>query len=339
VPTPTLTPAPTPAPTGNTAFVARCGTTLCLNGQTYRFKGLNIYNANSVNNCWYTLGTGSSLDSSLTAIGSGQNVFRAWFFQRFAIVNGVRDWSVMDHTFAVAAARGERVVVTLDGQWGDCDASGYKSESWYQSGYKTATDYLNLTTYRQWVSEIVTRYRDNPTILAWQMMNEAEDLTAAGGSCSSTAEASMHAWAADISGLIKSIDSNHLVNLGTIGNGQCGTSTGTSYQDLHAISTIDLCEYHDYGHASSPMPGDQWNGLATRLSQCQADGKAMFVGEIGIDTTDPNRSSEFDAKITAQFSAGVVGFLPWEWRAAGQTGGDQYVIGPNDPVLGVLAAH
>ena len=353
-PAPTPTPTPTPTATPKAAlgaslsgFVVRCGLGLCLNGQPYRFTGLNIYNANSQSNCWYTLGSGAGLDSSLTTIGTGQEAFRSWFFQRLATTNGVRDWSAFDHTLAVAAAHGERVVATLTNQWGDCEnASGsplYKPESWYGSAYKSNVDAGMTATYRDWVREVVTRYRDNPTILAWQMINEGEAKLSATGGCSSTAEATVHAWAVDISGLIKSLDSNHLVSLGTIGNGQCGTSTGTSYEDLHSIPTIDLCEYHDYDSASLPMPGDQWNGLATRLAQCQARGKPMFVGEVGIKTADVSslaaRATDMGAKFAAQFGAGVVGELPWEWAASGQNTGDGYSINPDDPILDLLKAY
>jgi endo-1,4-beta-mannosidase len=323
----------------------RCGVGLCLDGRPYVFTGLNIYNANSRDNCWYTLGSGGGLDSSLTAIGTGQEAFRAWFFQRLATTNGLRDWSAFDHTLAVAAAHGDRVVVTLTNQWGDCEnASGspvYKSEGWYQSGYKSGVDAGMTETYREWVREVVTRYRDNPSVLAWQLINEGEARTSGSGGCSSTAENSVHAWAVDVSGLIKSLDSRHLVSLGTIGNGQCGTSTGTSYEDLHAISTIDLCEYHDYDSPASPMPGDQWNGLATRLAQCHARGKPMFVGEVGIKTSavlsPSTRAAYLAAKLSAQFSAGVVGALPWEWATAGQNSGDGYSIGPSDPILTLLS--
>jgi mannan endo-1,4-beta-mannosidase len=237
--------------------------------------------------------------------------------------------------------------VTLTNQWGDCEnVSGspvYKFESWYQSDYKSTVDAGMTTTYREWVQEVVTRYRDNPTILAWQMINEGETRTAGTWSCSSTANASVHNWAVDVSGLIKSLDSNHLVSLGTIGNGQCGTSTGTAYEDLHAISTIDLCEYHDYDSPTSLMPGDQWNGLATRLSQCQARGKPMFIGEVGIKTSDflspATRAAYMDAKWSEQFGAGVVGVMPWEWATSGQNSGDGYSIGPNDPILALLSAY
>jgi mannan endo-1,4-beta-mannosidase len=346
-PTANPSPAPTPLPMPGSSlsgFVVRCGLGLCLDGQPYRFTGLNIYNANSRSNCWYPLGSGTELDRSLTAIGGGQEAFRAWFFQKLAMTNGVRDWSAFDHTLAVAAAHDQRVILTLTNQWGDCEnVSGspvYKSESWYQSGYKANIDPGMTATYREWVREVVTRYRDDPTVLAWQLTNEGEARTSGSGTCSSTAEASVHAWAADVSGLIKSLDSKHLVSLGTMGNGQCGTSTGTSYEDLHAISTIDLCEYHDYDDPSSPMPGDQWNGLAVRLAQCQARGKPMFVGEVGIKASDESslsiRATNLAAKFAAGFTAGVVGELSWEWAASGENSGDGYSIGPNDPILDVI---
>jgi mannan endo-1,4-beta-mannosidase len=345
-PTPVPTVAPTPVPAPAMGFVRRAGTGLQLDGDPYRFTGLNIYNANSVNNCWYTMGSGSRLAESLDAIGTGQEVFRAWFFQRLATVDGRRDWSAFDHTLAVARSKGVRVVATLTNQWGDCEnASGaplYRTEDWYRSGYRTTTDPGMSATYAQWVSEVVRRYRDDPTILAWQLINEGEALTSKGGSCSATAAATVEAWARDVSGDVKAIDPNHLVSLGSISNGQCGTSTGTAFEDLHAIPAIDLCEYHDYDSASA-MPGDAWNGLAVRLSQCQDLGKPMFVGESGFMRTAAGslaeRADVLDAKFRAQFGAGIVGELVWAWQAAGQDSGDGYGVGPGDPVLALFGRY
>jgi hypothetical protein len=86
---PTGTPAPTPVPSATSGgtpslagFVGRSGTQLTLGGKPFVFTGFNIYQANSRSNCSYTMGTGSALDTALTDIGSGSEVFRAWFFQR-----------------------------------------------------------------------------------------------------------------------------------------------------------------------------------------------------------------------------------------------------------------
>src|SRR5439155_18782974 len=193
-------------------------------------------------------------------------------------------------------------------------------------------------SYRAFVAEIANRYKDDPTILAWQLMNEAEDRTSESGSCPSDAAQVLKTWATDVSGLIKSSDPNHLVSLGTLGGGPCGTSS-TSFRSVHDIPTIDLCEVHDFGQPTSPMPGDQWNGMQAELNFCSDLNKPLFVGETAIPAEDVGglqvRADEFSAKFSAQFNAGVVGELAWLWSPFDSTG---YDIGPGDPTLAVLGS-
>jgi hypothetical protein len=145
-----------------------------------------------------------------------------------------------------------------------------------------------------------------------------------------------------MSSLVKSLDPNHLVSLGTIGSGQCGAAGG-AYQDVHGVPGIDLCEYHDY--STDAMPGDQWNGLAVRLLQCSGLGKPLFVGETGIKTslvgTLAARADLLDAKLAAQLGAGTAGVLAWDWRDEAHGGSSLagYEIGPSDPALAVLSNH
>lgn len=322
-------------------FVTRAGTQLLLKGKPYRFTGLNIYNANSNANCWYTMASGPILDRSLKAIGAGKEAFRSWFFQSLATTGGQRDWSAFDHTLSVARSNGVKVIATLANQWGDCEpAAGYKTESWYTGGY-TQPDPGGIDSYRDWVAEVVTRYRDDPTILAWQLINEGEVKPSNGAVCSTDAATILKSFAADVSGLIKSLDPNHLVSLGTMGGGQCGAQ-GAEYQDVYSVATIDLCEYHDY-QPLAPMPGDQWNGLQVRIDQCNALGKPLFVGETGIIPNDvggtlDDRATALDAKLRTQFAAGVVGDLVWAWSALGSTL-DTYDVGAKDPLLKVLGRY
>ena len=267
---------------------------------------------------------------------------RAWFFQALATAGGVRDWSAIDHTLAVAQSHGTKVIVTLGNQWQDCDglnggAGSFKDEAWYTGGY-TQPDPAGTVSYRDWVAEIVERYKNDSTILAWQLMNEAEVKPSEGsGSCSANAAQILKSFADDVSGLVKSIDPNHLVSLGTIGGGQCGAQD-EEYESVHDLSTIDLCEFHDYGSPNVPIPGDQWNGLQVRIDQCNALDKPLFVGETGIrqeEVASLNaRANAFRAKFGAQFAAGIVGELVWAWNKDGSPG--SYDIGPGDPTLGVL---
>lgn len=332
----------TPASAAPSGFVTRSGTQLMLDGEPFTFTGYNIYFANSDGWCGPAWGSGNSLDQALTEMGPGQEVIRAWFFQGLAIDNTTRewDWSAFDHTLQVAGAHGFKVIVTLTDQWGECGddslLNGYKDRAWYESGYKRVQPGMN-ESYRDWVVDVVSRYRDDPRVAFWQLINEAEVAPCPPGD--PEPHRILKDWATDVSGLMKSIDANHLVSLGTLGNGQCGASF-TDYEDLHSIPTIDLCEYHDYDEPDAPMPGDQWNGLAFRIQQCQNLNKPIFVGEAGIrpqelDGTYEARAAAFQAKIDAQFTAGVQGFLAWSWGANGPTP-DSWDIGLGDPSLDAL---
>jgi hypothetical protein len=342
-PAPTASPAPvvpTPvAPPVPAGFVGASGTNFTLGGSTFRFTGFNIYQANSRSNCSTTMGTGSALDTALNGVGPGSEVFRSWFYQSEAVTNGARDWSAFDHTLAVAKAHGKKVIVTLADQWGSCDGgSGYKTDSWYAGGYKTSTYSGWLVPYRTWVSEIVTRYKGDPTIAMWQLMNEAEIKTAKSATtCAPTSD--LYNFAADVSGLVRSIDSNHLVNLGTMGAGQCGAQGG-DYKLIQSIPTLTVCEYHDYGHETTALPANLVNDIAA----CKSLNKPIFVGESGIQVNDiastsfANRASEFDAKCTAMFNAGLGGFLVWSWNNSPSVPAS-WQVGAGDPTLTVINSH
>ena len=141
-------------------------------------------------------------------------------------------------------------------------------------------------SYRDYARSVATTYKANDTIAFWQLVNEAEDPSSSG--CNSTIEANGHQHSAnllrrfvnDMGAAVKAADPNHLVSLGTIGGGQCGAS-GADYKYVHESPGTDMCEYHDYDNAATAMPGDQWNGLAVRVSQCNAIGKPMLIGESG----------------------------------------------------------
>ena len=332
--------APTPAAAAPSPFVKSAGTNLRLKGNPYRFTGLNIYNANSRGYCAYAMSSGRALGRSLEKIGPGKEAFRAWFFQTQATTNGRRDWRPFDHTLAVARRHGVKVIPTLTNQWGDCEPGGYKPDTWYTTDYRQRHP-REVVSYRRWVRQVVTRYRGDPTILAWQLVNEAEVAPERYAPCTPNAAAILKSFAADVSGLVKSIDPNHLVSLGTIGGGQCGAQEA-DYQDLHSLPTIDLCEYHDY-QPHDPIPGDEYNGLQVRIDQCNALNKPLFVGETGIIPNDVGgtlqaRADALDAKLSAQFPAGIDGNLAWAWIKDGSTL-DDYDIGPGDPLLRVLRGY
>ena len=190
-------------------------------------------------------------------------------------------------------------------------------------------------TYRDFVAQIVARYRDDPTILAWQPVNEPEV-------CGTNGAEVLRSFTSDITSLIKRIDPNHLVSLGAIGSGQCGTA-GDDYRALHALPDVDWCELHDYsGPSGYSLPGDAFNGAALRFDQCSSLGKPVVVGESGIRLDEvpggtlAARAEAFARKMDTFRAAGAAGMLLWDWADNPELG-DDYEIGPGDPTLAVIA--
>lgn len=331
-------PASTPPPPS--AFVARAGTQLVLGGQPFRFEGLNIYMAASHGTCGGTV----RLNSVLRQIGKGQNVFRIWLFQPFVVRDGKLDWSYFDDVLAAAARDHERVIVTLANEWAYCDGP-LKTLGWWQTGYRTAVGPGDLTTYRRWVETVVSRYRDNPTIAMWQLVNEGTAGPPPTACHEQVALQAMISFAQVMGALVKAIDHRHLLSLGDI-PGSCG-DTGPDYQTLNALAAMDVCDYHDYGAPTQPMGVGGINGLQAAIDQCHADGKPIMVAETGILVTSPQelptRAAEFRAKFAAQLQADVVGELMWSWVNASTyvipPTAEDYGIGPGDPSLRVLGTY
>jgi mannan endo-1,4-beta-mannosidase len=333
--------APTYAAAGG--WVHADGTHLVYEGKAFAFTGLNVYNASSNDWCWYSY-SATQLNESFAQMGV--KVIRVWWNQALATTNGQRDWSRFDRLMAAARRDNVWVIPTLGSQWGECGSTNgygdlYKDAFWYQAGY-TLADPAGTVSYRDWVKEVVGRYRNDQNILFWQLMNEAEvKLSAGSGTCAPNAAQLLQGFAADVGGLVHSIDHHHLVNLGTIGSGQCGAQGG-EYEQLYSVPAIDICEYHDYDSSAS-MPGDQWNGLAVRIHQCNDLGKPLFVGELGVNPQDVGgtlaaRAAVVRSKLQAMFGAGVAGVVAWAWNREGSTLGN-YDIGPGDPELAVLRGY
>ena len=268
-------------------------------------------------------------------------MYRAWFFQSFALKNGSLDWSAFDNTLAVARAKGVYLTVTLADHWGACEPGTAKPESWYTTTYRdvreAGTDnrlIQHVLTYRQYVQEIVSRYRNEPAIAMWQLMNEAET------TCTTAGLNALRAFADDVGGLIQSIDPNHLVSLGTLGGQQCPFG-GTGFTAIHMSPAIDVCEVHDYeGDAAMPAL------IQTRIDQCNTIGKPMVIGELGRPGSNYSslqaRANVFAAKIDAAFNAGVDVYQLWnldDSRLGSVNCTTSYGICPSDPAIAVLEAR
>ncbi|MDO8657035.1 MAG: cellulase family glycosylhydrolase, partial [Nanoarchaeota archaeon] len=319
-------------------FVSAQGTELRLDGEQYTFIGFNDYglaNDDVIFACGPSVNHGENPDEYLndlfsTLSSNGVNAMRFWAFQSYT--NGGTNFSSFDRVIQYANQYNIKLIPTLENHWKDCtqgDIAGEeKSSAWYATGYTQPYGNYALS-YRQYVRAIVTRYQNEPAILMWQLMNEAE---------SQDADA-LYNFTADMSGLIKSIDQNHLVSLGTLGTGQAGTAN-EHFVRLHSLNTIDVVEAHDYNRETQAWPSGGSNSINRAFTVAQSLNKPFFIGEAGINVgnerTFQQRADLFDAKIGAAFDRGVVGYLIWKWEDGCSSGN---CVMEGDPVLDVIERY
>jgi mannan endo-1,4-beta-mannosidase len=320
------------APASPTNFVSRNGAQLLLGGKAFRFVGINRYDlagGPQAKKCPYA-GTVAEMqayrETVLTdAEAMGVSVVRLWAYQNFAGPTGT-DFTAFDDVVARAKAHHIRLILTLEDQWDYCSlpagASNFsKTPAWYAGGYKTPYGYP--LAYDAYVTALVQHFSKEPTVAAWQLMNEAE----------SADPASLQQFAATMATLIKKLDPNHLVSVGTLACGQKGTDPA-NYKILHAEPHIDLLEAHDYGSPQVALPAC----VAADMQVAKLLNKPFFVGEAGISTSvgpAALRGSLLAAKLSAGATAGMAGYAVWQF-APSRPDGDGYSFGAGEPMGAAL---
>lgn len=151
-----------------------------------------------------------------------------------------------------------------------------------------------VSYYLDHVAKIVTRfnhytgtwYRDDPTIMAWELANEPRALSHVD---------SYLAWIATAAQLIKSLDGNHLVTTGSEGDTGMPGYTGTEYLRDHSLSAIDYGTAHVWAqHWGWFDPRDPAGSYAPAMAQVKAYihshvsrtltlGKPIVFEEFGLE--------------------------------------------------------
>jgi mannan endo-1,4-beta-mannosidase len=155
-----------------------------------------------------------------------------------AINDGANGMQKVDFLVAEAGKRRLRLVIAFLDFW-VFTGGAQQMRAWYGSQDKSTFFFEDPRTkrdYRTWVSHVVQRvnpltglaYRDDPTIMAWELMNEGN----------AQPEALRLAWTAEMSAYVKSLDPNHLVSSGN-------ANILVKLADL-MIPTLDFGTWHGY---------------------------------------------------------------------------------------------
>jgi len=310
-----------------------------LGGKPYRFLGVNTYTlaAYPRGKGRFTCGKGMSdagVDRLMKeAADMGMNVVRFPAYQ--SLLRDPKnfhklDFARFDNIVAAANAHGIRLIVPLESQWGHCTMSSYKWAEWYAGGYKRPYGEYRLS-YRDYVAKVVARYKDEPAILMWQLMNEAESRDKT--SLQENPEA-LQRFVYDMAALVERYDPNHLLSPGAASVHTPG-SGGPFYAVLHQVRAIDAVELHDYDHDDVAVPAD----VRTAIAVAAHVRKPFYIGEVGVAHTAERGTHErarlLMRKVRTMWASGVQGIVIWSYRAGDRHG---YDFWQKDPLVSRLRA-
>lgn len=367
------------------SFVTRQGSQFYLANQEFKFVGFNLFDAmgsgNSPYSClqtngWWTKFSDEEIDTAMKTmkVETGATVLRFWAFQKYT--KDGSDFSGLDKVIRLAKQNGFKVMPVLEDGPGYCTEPGgggnnrqekwkYNNDTWYTEGYKVPNAPYKLS-YRDYVQKIVAQYRNEPAIFGWMLMNEADTskrITTADGK----QQSALVPFTQDMASLVKKIDPNHLVTVGTQSNGASG-ATGQDFIDVYSLENVDYAEAHDWGYwgnDNEAIPGGNKNAdgsmslpnplsadclktyqakIGCSMAQAELVVKKPFVmGEVGIAAKDvasrAKRAQLIDAKMKAFFENGGDGYLYWQWNKVLDS--QQYDVLPatNDPLLAAMKKY
>ncbi|KAJ7074840.1 glycoside hydrolase [Mycena belliarum] len=355
------TTASVPAQTG---FVQTSGTRFTLNGAPYTVFGSNAY--------WLPLMGYSTTDINKALddiVASGATTVRTWGFNEATAANGIyfHLWSgttatvntganglgALDTAIAAAQAHGLRLIVALTNNWSDYGGMDVYAKQLLGAGQPHDIFYTNPTiiaAFKTYVQAVVTRYANEPTIMAWELANEPRcsgTNTVASATCTVS---TITTWAATMSAFIKSIDKNHLVALGDEGFfNQPGSadymyqgSAGIDFAANMKISTLDFGTFHMYpqtwGESNTVPWGQQW--ITDHAAVMNSTNKPVLLEEFGLTGT---RNASYATWYQTILSTGLTGDLIWQAGSTGlqngQTPDDGYAIYPTDAVYALMKSH
>ncbi|KAJ3993605.1 glycoside hydrolase, partial [Lentinula boryana] len=321
---------PTPTVTG---FVKTSGIHFTLNSKPFTVVGANAYWVGLMN-----YGVADMNTAFHDVAATGASVVRTWGFNEVTTPDGVayyQSWSGstptvnlganglenFDNVVAAAKANGIRLIVTLTNNWSDYGGMDVYVNQLLGQGQPHDYFYTNATViaaYKNYVKTFVTRYVNEPGILAWELANEPRCLGSTSASSGACTIATISTWAEEMSAYIKSIDSNHLVAIGDEGfiNDPGNPifvyqpSLGIDFAANLNISTLDFGTFHLYpdswGESANPF-GTQW--IEDHATAMLASNKPIVMEEFGITNDQVDVYSSWYSAIE---STNVAGDLIWQ---------------------------
>ncbi|XP_068668212.1 mannan endo-1,4-beta-mannosidase 6 isoform X2 [Aristolochia californica] len=314
------------AEAGEWGMVGKKGNQFVINDQPFYVNGFNTY--------WLMIFAvdlstrGKVSDVFKQASSVGLTVCRTWAFndggwralQKSPSAYDEDVFKALDFVVSEAKKYKIRLILSLTNNW---DAYGGKAQyvKWGKAAGLNLTaddDFFSDSTvksyYKAHVKTVLTRvntitnitYKDDPTIFAWELMNEPRCLSDPSGD-------RLQAWIQEMAVYVKSVDPVHLVEIGL--EGFYGPSTpnrvqfnpntfaeqaGTDFVRNHQALGVDFASVHIYADAwlSQSISNAHLQFVKTWMQAHIEDaektlGMPVVFAEFGVSAKDDNFNSSF----------------------------------------------
>ena len=282
---------------------------------------------------------------------------RVWGFNdssdRSSIRKGPHDFQEsglrgLDQAIWEAKRRGIRLIIPLVNNWGDYGGlPAYAAWASKEDGVvHTHDDFFADAGMRQWWKDYVAllaarvntftgiAYRDEPTIMAWEIGNEFRCPT-----CRGTTR--LTDTVRELAQFLRWVMPNHLIADGGEGfDDQPGLylglsnaypirgDEGSSFSRLAALAELDMISYHlypkNYG-LESPRDTEIW--IQRHQAIAAVYGKVGYLGECGYVASDADRANSYDAWLRHLFeeNGGPIGLM-WQLLPNARLANDRFSV-------------
>ncbi|XP_077231839.1 mannan endo-1,4-beta-mannosidase 5-like [Tasmannia lanceolata] len=363
-------------------FVRTQNAEFVLNGSPFLFNGFNSYWMMHV-----AAEPGERYKVSNVfrrTAAAGLYVCRTWAFSdggslALQMSPGVYDERVfqgLDFVISEARKYGVRLILSFVNNYNDYGGRPQYVQWARNAGVKINSDddfYTNPVVkgyYKNHIKRVLTRYntitrimyKDDPTIMAWELMNEPR--------CQSDYSGRMvQAWAQEMATFTKSLDSNHLLEIGMEGfygdsmpekkQNNPGYQVGTDFISNHLIKEIDFATIHAYPDIwlSGQNDNSQMEFMQRWMSSHWQDSrtilkKPLVFAEFGKSKKDPGYSlSGRNSFLSAIYSniynfarsgGAIGGGLVWQIMEEGMDpyyDGYEIILSQNPSTSGVITSQ
>ncbi|CAE6435346.1 unnamed protein product [Rhizoctonia solani] len=344
-------------PRQSSSYVKTSGQRFTLDGQKFTVAGSNAYwipqlsnNAditkafNDLKNAqvgFTTLRTWGFNDVT----GPSGTYYQIWNGKTATLNTGADGLGKFDTVVAQAKAAGIRLIVPLTNNWQDYGGMDVYVKQLLGSDKHDLfyTDSTVKNAFKKYISGFVGRYKNEPTIMAWELANEPRCKGSTGTTTGTCTTKTITQWATEMSAYIKSIAPNQLVAMGDEGFYNQPSAPTYPYQgsegiDFDAnlkISSIDFGTFHSYpehwGQSSNVVGwGAQW--IKDHATSQKAANKPVILEEFGV-TSAYNPSSTYTNWWDTIISSGLTGDLIWQagsTLSSGNTHDDGFTVYPGE---------